>query len=86
MVNGITDFYKQFNGFECMIAQYISRFKGNTAGSLYIYPANTIGDSCDNYLYYVTYYKNENKLTIQIDDGKEVSLDKYEETYLNYDD
>ncbi len=90
MVNGISDSYTQFNGFGCMIAQYISKFKGNEAGNLYIYPVDATEDMYDDYVYYVTYYKNENenehKLTIQIGDGKEVTLDKYEETYLNYDD
>lgn len=87
MVNGISDMYKQFNGFECMVAQYISKFKDNKAGYVYLYPISDDSKEADaDFRYYVTWHEKDKLFTIGMNDYEEVPLNKYEETFMNYDE
>ena len=84
MVNGITNRETQFNGFGCLIAQYIKLLK-KSAGDIYIKPIDTNNYATYNYI--LTYYEDYNKFTIGvdcIDDGKEFSIDDYENVIEEY--
>lgn len=86
MVNGISDLYNQFNGFGCMVAQYISKFKGNKAGYTYVYPiSDNLEDIDVEFKYYVTWNEKNKLFTISINDSEEVTLNNYEKTFLNDD-
>jgi hypothetical protein len=61
MVKGYSNRDIQFNGFECLFAQYISRFKSG-AGGLYIYPPNA--NMNEEYNYILTYNTDTHEFTL----------------------
>jgi hypothetical protein len=74
IVNGYSDKYVQANGFNCLIAQYISSFKDG-AGNLYVEPMTTILDEEWNYI--VTFDENTKSFVMQVNDGEEMTFEQF---------
>jgi hypothetical protein len=85
IVNGYTDEFKEFNGYDCMIAQYIAKFKRG-AGNMYMCPANVIMD--EHYNYTVTYNKSSKdpnmKFLFTVNDSKDMSLDQFKNYCMDH--
>jgi len=81
MVNGYTysERDKQFNGFGCMIAQYIASIKDG-AGNVYVAPIDRKQNALYNYV--LSYNEDDKIFTIGCDaikDGQMIPIDKFEE-------
>ncbi len=84
MVNGYSDKYSEFNGFGCMIAQYIASIKDG-AGNLYILPADSTCNAVYNYV--LTYNEDNESFTISCDEIKNneaIPIDDYESSLDEY--
>lgn len=84
MVNGYNDKHSQFNGFGCMIAQYIASIKDG-AGNLYIYPTDSKCNALYNYV--LTYNEDDKSFTISCDEIKNneaIPIDDYESSLDEY--
>jgi hypothetical protein len=73
----------QANGYECLIAQYISSYKKGVGG-LYIYPATT--ELNEDFNYVITYDANGSSFTIKVNDDDEAPIEEYEKKYCEISD
>jgi hypothetical protein len=82
MVNGYDNKITQFNGFECLIAQYIAKFKDG-AGNMYIYPINTVMN--EDYNYYLTFNEETKEFTINMNNADlGIDVNKFVEEHIKH--